>query len=73
MELTADVHARIKAFADQRGESMGSVLGEFAAYGINQFAPSASAFSVDPRTGLPRLHFDRAFTSADVAEMIAED
>jgi len=73
VELTPDIHARIKAYADDHGQSMGSVLGDFAAYGINKFAPPGPSFSIDPETGLPCIHFDRTFTSAEVAEMIAED
>ena len=73
VELTADVHARIKAYAEQHGKSMGVVLGDFAAYGINRVAPQESSIKTDPRTGIPYVDFGRTFTSAEVAEMIAED
>ena len=73
VELAPDIHARIKAYAGQQGESMGAVLGDFAAYGINRVAPQNSEIHFDPRTGIPYIHYDRTFTAAEVAEMIAED
>jgi len=75
VELTPDIHARIKAYAEEHGQSMGCVLGDFAAYGINKLAPQTPSIKTDPRTGIPYLDVDlgHTFTSAEVTAMIAED
>jgi predicted transcriptional regulator len=74
VDLPDDVHARAKALAHDRGQSLSAAL---AAIITQYLAPDQGAqmgtAGTDELTGLPVLHFGRIITSEDVASLWDEE
>jgi predicted transcriptional regulator len=74
VDLPDDVHARAKALAHDRGQSLSAALAAIITQYLtsNQGTPADSA-ETDKLTGLPVLHFGRIITSEDVASLWDEE
>lgn len=71
VDLPPAVHRRAKEIAEERHESLSSVVGELALRGLASLDEPVR-FTMSPKTGLPVFTLGRRITSADVADAIEE-
>ncbi len=72
MNLPDDIDARVRALAEERGQSVSAVLVDLAARGLEQLSrPVEIRYS--EVSGTPCMDLGRRVTSEEVAELIEED
>ncbi|WP_344337038.1 ribbon-helix-helix protein, CopG family [Brevibacterium salitolerans] len=72
VNLPDDIDARVRALAEERGQSVSAVLVDLAARGLEQLSrPIEIRYS--EVSGTPCMDLGRRVTSEEVAELIEED
>lgn len=72
VDLPPSVHRRVRELAAQRGQSQSAVIAELTVRGLAQLDTPVE-LSVDPRNGMPTFSLGRRVTSADVADVLADE
>lgn len=72
VDLPAAVHRRARELAQQRHQSLSSVIADLTTRGLAQLDTPVT-LQTDPRTGLPVLSLGRRISSADVAEALDDE
>jgi hypothetical protein len=72
VDLPPAVHRRAMQLAKQRGQSLSSVIGELAAYGLSRL-DEPLVITTDSRSGFPVVSLGRHISSEDVAKALDEE
>jgi hypothetical protein len=72
VDLPPAVHRRASQLAKQRGQSLSAVVAELAIYGLSRLDEPVEV-RTDPRSGFPVLSLGRRVTSAEVADVLADE
>jgi hypothetical protein len=72
VDLPPAVHRRASQLAKQRGQSLSAVVAELATYGLSRLDEPVEV-RTDPRSGFPVVSLGRRFTSAEVADVLADE
>jgi predicted transcriptional regulator len=71
VDLPPSVHRRVKELADERGQSLSSMVAELTVQGLAGLGEPVTV-STDQRSGFPVLRIGRRVTSQDVADLLDE-
>lgn len=72
VDLPPAVHRRARELAEERAQSLSSVVAELAVRGLAQLDAPVT-LTTDERSGLPVLSLGRPITSADVAAALDDE
>lgn len=72
VELPPAAHRRIREIAEQRGQSLSSVVAELTVRGLGQLDDTIQV-TTDPNSGFPMISLGRRITSGDVADALDEE
>ena len=72
VDLPPALHRRVRELAQERGQSVSTVLVQLAAKGLDD-AGGRPRIRTDPRSGFPVISFGRTVTSDEVAEALDEE
>lgn len=72
IDLPPALHRRAKELAEERGQSVSSVVVELAVRGLAQLSEPVH-LQLDARTGLPVLSVGRRLTSTQVANLLDDE
>lgn len=72
VELPPAAHRRVREIAEQRGQSLSSVVAELTVRGLGQLDDTIQV-TTDPSSGFPMISLGRRITSGDVADALDEE
>jgi predicted transcriptional regulator len=72
VDLPPAIHRRALQLAQQRGQSLSSVIAELATYGLSRL-DEPLVVTTDPQSGFPVVSLGRHITSEDVADALDDE
>jgi hypothetical protein len=72
VDLPTAVHRRARELAEQRGQSLSSVVAELTARGLSQLDEHV-AITIEQGSGFPVISVGRRVTAADVAAALDDE
>lgn len=72
VELPPAAHRRVREIAEQRGQSLSSVLADLTIRGLAQLDEPVRV-TTEPASGFPTISIGRRITSEDVASALDEE